>query len=482
LKQIFQGRILFLGCGSIARCTLPLLLKHIEMPANHFIIIDAIDHRDKITDLLARGILYAQIKITPENLSTVLEQYLQAGDIVIDLACSIDTIAILSWCNQHDVMYLNTSVEIWDPYSTMKNTHPRERTLYARHMNLRHSVSETHKKQGATAVLEHGANPGLISHFAKMGLIDLASALIHQSTDKRYQASLEKAISEENFPLLGYLTETKVIHVSERDSQIVNKPKKVNEFVNTWSVEGLYEEGIAPAELGWGTHEKQFPQDAFDYPTGPNHQICLAKMGMHTRVHSWVPSGEIIGMLVRHGEAFSLSEFLSLYEQDKLIYRPTVHYAYCPSDGAIASLHELSMRHYQLQADLRILQDEIIDGVDELGALLLGNTQHGWWTGTVLDIHSARELIQGQSATTVQVAAGVMSALMWMIQNPWKGVNLPETLPFKAIIEYAKPYLGQILSIPTDWHPQKNKPNYFKVYRQGEALIDDYQFQGFLAD
>lgn len=47
-----------------------------------------------------------------------------------------------------------------------------------------------------------------------------------------------------------------VIHCSERDTQLTNNPKRPGEFVNTWSVEGFYEEGIAPAELGWGTHEK----------------------------------------------------------------------------------------------------------------------------------------------------------------------------------------------------------------------------------
>jgi len=48
----------------------------------------------------------------------------------------------------------------------------------------------------------------------------------------------------------------KVIHVSERDTQTTTVTKRLNEFVNTWSVEGFHEEGVAPAELGWGTHEK----------------------------------------------------------------------------------------------------------------------------------------------------------------------------------------------------------------------------------
>ena len=51
----------------------------------------------------------------------------------------------------------------------------------------------------------------------------------------------------------------KVIHCSERDTQISSRPKQVDEFVNTWSIEGFREEGTTTAEMGWGTHEKTCP-------------------------------------------------------------------------------------------------------------------------------------------------------------------------------------------------------------------------------
>ena len=52
---------------------------------------------------------------------------------------------------------------------------------------------------------------------------------------------------------LAMQTGTKVIHISEKDTQITASPKPPTQFLNTWSVEGLYEEAIAPAEMGWGT-------------------------------------------------------------------------------------------------------------------------------------------------------------------------------------------------------------------------------------
>ena len=177
----------------------------------------------------------------------------------------------------------------------------------------------------------------------------------------------------------------KVIHCSERDTQITDRPKQVDEFVNTWSVEGFREEGTTTAEMGWGTHEKELPALAFEHADGPKNQICLARMGINTFVASWVPPDyHIVGMVVRHGEAFTISDKLTVWEDGKAVYRPTVHYAYCPCDCAIASLHELRGHDYELQPRIRIMTDEITSGADILGALLMGHPYQSWWSGSDL--------------------------------------------------------------------------------------------------
>ena len=125
----------------------------------------------------------------------------------------------------------------------------------------------------------------------------------------------------------------KVIHIAERDTQISDRPKLVDEFVNTWSIAGFHEEGIAPAEMGWGTHERTLPVDAYEHAEGPRNQICLARPGAMTWVRSWVPHHEINGMVIRHGEAFTIADHLTTRNEDgSARYRPTVHYAYCPTD------------------------------------------------------------------------------------------------------------------------------------------------------
>ena len=159
-------------------------------------------------------------------------------------------------------------------------------------------------------------------------------------------------------------------------------------------------------------------------------------------------------MVIRHGEAFSISDRLTVLDENgNAVYRPTVHYAYCPTDAAIASLHELRMRGLDLQTDQRIMGDEIIDGRDELGCLLLGHDFGAWWIGSLLDINETRELVGGQNPTTLQVACSVLGCVFWMIRNPEEGVKLPDDLPHEEVMKIAMPYLGPFVSEPSGWRP-----------------------------
>ncbi|HXV27395.1 MAG TPA: saccharopine dehydrogenase C-terminal domain-containing protein, partial [bacterium] len=396
---------------------------------------------------------------------------------------NIDCCAILRWCRDNQVLYANTSVEEWNPYRDDQRNDPTQYTLYTRHMELRKMIAGWGDNEGVTSIVDHGANPGLVSHFTKYALVQIAENVLKTYPKDRRGPALESALRDNRFAKLAQLTGVKVIHISERDTQITNQPKQVNEFVNTWSIEGFFEEGVAPAELGWGTHERLIPEGAFFHNDGPRNQICLNTIGMKTWVRSWVPCGEITGMVIRHGEAFSISDRLTVWEEGKAVYRPTVHYAYCPSDVAINSLHELEMRQFQLQEKQRIMNDEIIDGADELGVLLMGHDFTSWWCGSLLDIHTARKLVPHQQATTLQVAISVVAAALWMMENPRRGVCLPDDIDHKFILDVSIPYLEPFVSRPTDWTPLKSlntKFTKFDIEKPDEA--DVWQFTTFLVD
>lgn len=288
-------RLLVIGCGGVSQCTLPLLIDYflLKNQINSITIIDALDQRVKIQEYLLR---YQQIKfqqelITKLNYENVLNKYLSEDDLLLDLAYNIETRCLLKWCHDHRICYVNTSVELWNPFGEAYKKDPRLLTLYHRQMQLIDMQNNPKwKKNGPTAILDHGCNPGLVSHFVKRGLLDMAEYVLNQnkillSTDEKIE--LENALKTKNYPQLAYLLNIKTIHISERDTQLTKDPKKVNEFVNTWSIEGLVEEGAAPAEMGWGTHERNLPNGIYFHNRneGPCNQVCLDTKGMNTWVN-----------------------------------------------------------------------------------------------------------------------------------------------------------------------------------------------------
>ena len=426
---------------------------------------------------------FIENRVMPENMDALLTAHLSAGDLLIDLAWNIDCGEVVQWCHDRHVMYVNTSVELWDPYAGSGDKHPTERTLYWRHMNLRRMIASW-KEPGPTAVIEHGANPGLISHFTKQALLDIAAQSLSEKKVVGAQAErVAHHAAAREFNHLAHQLGVKVIHCSERDTQITDRPKEVDEFVNTWSVEGFREEGTTTAEMGWGTHEKELPALSYQHEEGgPRSQICLARMGINTFVASWVPPDHrIVGMIVRHGEAFTITEKLTVWEDGKPLYRPTVHYAYCPCDSAIASLYELRGRDYDLQTRIRIMTDEITSGADILGALLMGHPYQSWWCGSDLDIEESRRLVPHQNATTMQVAISVVAACMWMLENPRRGLCVPDDLPHDYVLGISKPYLGRFLSVASDWNPLKHYSNVFNTFNRPQIdSSDSWQFKNFL--
>ena len=477
----FRGKVLLLGYGAVARCTLPIFLQSIQVPPKNVTVLDFADVGEHLKPWVEQGVRFVRERVTQQNLGAVLKRYLATGDLLIDLAWNIDCCELLEWCHDRGVLYVNTSVEVWDPYEGAEWKRPTERTLYWRHMNIRRMKYEW-GDPGPTAVLEHGANPGLISHWLKRGFIDLAETLLNEGRIKGADAEeVRSYLKSQSFNLLAQKIGVKVIHCSERDTQVADRPKEVDEFVNTWSIEGLHEEGTTTAEMGWGTHEKYMPPGACLHDTGPRNQICLTQMGINTWVRSWVPYYSIHGMVVRHGEAFTISDYLTVWEDGQALYRPTVHYAYCPCDAAIVSLHELRGYNYRLQPKLRIMTDEIIGGEDILGALIMGHAYNSWWTGSILSIEESRKLVPHQNATVMQVAASVVAAINWMIENPQRGICVPDDLPHDYILEKANPYMGRSLSIRSDWTPLKDTTDFFGLGpRRVRNPRDPWQFRNFL--
>jgi homospermidine synthase len=319
-------------------------------------------------------------------------------------------------------------------------------------LSLRHRTPQA-SIPGPTAVLTHGANPGLVSHFVKQALVDIA-----RDADPSVQPPADRA----GWAALAERLGVKVIHIAERDTQVAKIPKEPGEFVNTWSIDGFFSEGSQPAELGWGTHERHFPADARRHDFGSQAAIYLLRPGAGTRVRSWTPlEGPYLGFLITHGESISIADYLTLRDGDRVRYRPTCHYAYHPCDDAVLSLHELAGKNWRLQTRKRLMMDEIDKGIDELGVLLMGPDKGAYWYGSRLSIEEARRVAPHNNATSLQVTAAVLAGVIWAIEHPARGIVEPEELDFARILEIARPYLGELVGVWGDWTPLAERERLF---------------------
>lgn len=250
----FEGKLLLLGLGSIGKGTLPLLLKHIAMDVSQVYVLTADDHSEDAAEVAERyGVSATTGTLTEESFGEMLDVTtggLGKGDFVVNLTVDVSSCDLLEWCAERGVNYVDTVVEPWAGGYTDPSLTPAQRTNYA----MREEAMALKRKYGPnspTAIITHGANPGMVSHFAKQALLNVS--------EKQNGVAPSIPTTRQEWAELSQACGVKVIHIAERDTQVQDVPKKVGQFVNTWSIDGFIGEGCQPAELGWGTHEKELP-------------------------------------------------------------------------------------------------------------------------------------------------------------------------------------------------------------------------------
>ncbi|TIL77957.1 MAG: homospermidine synthase, partial [Mesorhizobium sp.] len=366
---------------------------------------------------------------------------------------------------------VDTVVEPWLGFYFDDKADNAARTNYA----LRESVREEIARNpgGSTAISCCGANPGMVSWFVKQ-------ALVHLATDLGLEFAEPAASDREGWAKLMKKAGVKGIHIAERDTQRTKKPKPMDVFWNTWSVEGFVSEGMQPAELGWGTHETWMPKNARKHKNGSQAAIYLEQAGANTRVRSWCPTpGAQYGFLVTHNEAISISDFFTLRgKKGKVHYRPTCHYAYHPCNDAVLSLHEMFGAAGKAQPVHHVLdENELVDGIDELGVLLYGHDKNAYWYGSQLSLAEARKLAPYQNATGLQVTSAVLAGMVWALENPQAGIVEADEMDYKRCLEVQFPYLGPVKGYYTDWTPLDHRPG---LFLEDLDKNDPWQFRNIL--
>ncbi|MEM8852672.1 MAG: homospermidine synthase [Pseudomonadota bacterium] len=471
LHGTITGPIVMIGFGSIGRGTLPLIERHFRYDRHRMVVVDPSDADRALLD--ERGIRFVQEAVTPENYRELLSPLLTEGEgqgFCVNLSVDTSSLDIMRLTRELGVLYIDTVVEPWPGFYFDTEADPSTRTNYF----LRETVRREKRANpgGTTAVSCCGANPGMVSWFVKQALLDLAKDLGHGEavpSDRLGWAKLMQALG------------VKGVHIAERDTQRARNPKPLDAFWNTWSVDGFISEGLQPAELGWGTHERWMPDNMHTQADGTGCQAArfMLQPGAATRVRTWCPTpGAQYGFLVTHNESVSIADYYTVGEGLEPEYRPTCHYAYHPANDAVLSLHEMFGQAGKPQSVMHVLdENEIVDGIDELGVLLYGHRENAYWYGSQLSVEETRRLAPYQNATGLQVTSAVLAGMVWALENPEAGIVETDEMDHARCLEVQLPYLGPVKGYYTDWTPLYDRPGLFP---EDMDTDDPWQFKNVL--
>jgi len=466
------GPIVMIGFGSIGRGTLPLIERHFKFDRSRMVVIDPRDADKALLD--ERGIRFVQEHVTKDNYKELLKPLLTEGEgqaFCVNLSVDTGSVDLMRFCRKLGSLYIDTVIEPWLGFYFNTEADNSERTNYALRETLRAEIRKN--PGGPTAVSTCGANPGMVSWLLKKALVNLA-------TDLGLDFEEPTAEDREGWAKLMKKAGVKGVHIAERDTQRTKKPKPLDTFWNTWSVEGFISEGLQPAELGWGTHEKWMPKNAKKFKKGSKAAIYLEQPGANTRVRSWCPTpGAQYGFLVTHNESVSIADYFTVRDKKgHVVYRPTCHYAYHPCNDAVLSLHEMFGAEGKAQSVQHVLdENELVDGVDELGVLLYGHERNAYWFGSQLSLQEARKLTPYQNATGLQVSSAVLAGMVWALENPEAGIVEADEMDYRRCLEVQLPYLGPVKGYYTDWNPLEGRPGLFPEDLDKD---DPWQFRNIL--
>ena len=439
-KEI-NRRCVILGFGGVAKPVCHIFATRYSM--REYILVD----KNRITDEQIKifgnkRVSRLELDIKPEDLFDTMNYILKDNDIVCDFFGCNETIDILHACHlKKGIVYVNASIEenILRPY-------PSQNALYQAFFEFKKKF-----KPIFTGCIDAGANPGMITHFAILGIFSMAKEAIKNKI-ANYE-EIKFYLDKKDLAKLAQIMQVDVIHISELE-QI--EPKDENTFkglvTNTWCIDSFHDEWFVNAEVSMGTHDiKDLSQK--NYSKIPMSEPPTIKCPFPLYMKTASPNKIFTGKVVRHPETIEISKIFSNEE-----HIPTVAFVYHPSRLPRQILENKDWRELPM-----IIMDEStggpLSGSETMGATLISSRKDIMprWFGSIVTCEQEREIGSNSNPTTLQVAAGVISHLLLALEEPERGLCMPHEFDSEKILQLAKPFLGTIVDInlpfrlPTKW-------------------------------
>src|SRR5208282_1546838 len=116
------------------------------------------------------GVRFIVDPLGEHNYRALLDPLLGPGDFLLNVSVEVSSIALIEFCRDKGALYLDTCIEPWPGGYTNPDLSPSLRSNYA--LREKAWALRATNPAGPTAVVTHGANPGLVSHFVKVALLD----------------------------------------------------------------------------------------------------------------------------------------------------------------------------------------------------------------------------------------------------------------------------------------------------------------------
>ena len=388
----------------------------------------------------------------------------------VNLSVDTGSVDIMTMCREIGALYIDTVIEPWLGFYFDKSNGPEKRSNYALRETL---LAAKHKSPGGTtAVSTCGANPGMVSWFVKQALLDIARDTKHR---------IQRAEEPRRLGASSRTSSASRASISPSATPSARRSRsRSNVFVNTWSVEGFVSEGMQPAELGWGTHEKWMPDNGRKHTEGCGAAIYLMQPGANTRVRSWCPTpGAQYGFLVTHNESISIADYFTVRDGQQGGLSPDLPLRLSSRQrrGAVAARDvrrrpARCSRHGTFSTRTR-------SSTASTNSACCSTATPRTPTGTARSSRSRRpaSIAPYQNATGMQVSSAVLAGMVWALENPEAGIVEADEMDFRRCLEIQTPYLGPVKGYYTDWTPLTDRPGLFP---EDIDTRDPWQFRNVL--
>lgn len=458
----FDKRIVQFGFGAVGKSFYEKVKKEIKFDEYKYFVITREDTEfEAYINLGGISTNFIIADINRENWKEIFSKYLSEGDLLIDFADSVGTRDFCEWCAENNIMYLNTGETDWSDhwYSIFEENDKKS--------ELKEIYKEKKNKNKYPIILQHGNNPGLVSHFVKAGL----DHIVHTQFKKNKE--LKHLSKEGQYNKIAQKLGVQMIHVNDIDLQEVKGEFKEDLLINPWCVDSFWFEMLSEATFDVGTQEKTDKIDAKSYNQQKGY-FEFKQLAADTQCRTYYPSGEFAGYMVPHEETITIAKSLEVKENDEVVYRPSVMFLYSPCEYATRYLKQAKVndylnpdenkpmdcesingksiiRGYIYPNNWEILYPEKINsGTEYVGVLILGDKFDPVWVGNRIErsfLTKDKKCSYWQTPTITPVSMSALAGVCWMLKNQDKGgIYFPDDIKdYKQILKTAEKYISKTI-------------------------------------